>query len=68
MNKNFIEIIPTILGLGLLLIGVLYAMSWIFMYAWNYLVDYFRLNIPHLNLWASFLIIVLISYFKHSNK
>ncbi len=57
-----------LLGIGVVIfvVVIFYAMTWIFMYAWNYLVDYFGWNIPHLSIWAAFLIIVLISYFKKS--
>lgn len=49
-------------------LGLFYAIVWIFMSIWNYLVDYFSLGIPYLNMFTAFVILIFLSFLKGNSK
>ena len=47
-----------------LIIGICLIPIFLFMLAWNYVVDYFNLNIPHIGMFISFMILILVSFLR----
>lgn len=56
------------MGIVVVALGLFYAIIWIFMSIWNYLVDYFSLGIPYLNIFTAFIILIFLSFLKSSSK
>ena len=48
---------------GIIIIGICLIPIALFMFAWNTVVDYFNLDIPHIGMFISFMIMILLSAF-----